>query len=414
MNTKTDYEVHTFANGIRWVHKEIKHTAMVHCGIMLDIGSRDEKSHEQGLVHFWEHMAFKGTTTKKSHYILHRIDALGGELNAYTTKEKICFHATLLAKYFPRAIQLLVDIVFNSTFPPKEIEKERQVILEEMGMYEDNPEESIMDDFDSLVYANCAMGYNILGTRDSVKSFEQAHFTEFIRQNIDTSRIVLSTVGNIKSSKAHPVAEKYLASVARISNTQHRHIYTNENIKNKIIEKPIQQAHCMIGANAYNIQSNNKVAFYLLTNILGGHAMNTKLNLMLREKHGLVYHVDAHYTPYTDTGLFNIYFGTEKKHVSKCITLIMYELENFKNILLPHKKLKMYKEQLKGQLAVAEENYNGMMLAMAKNTLDLGYMESMKNIFKKIDDIAPEQIMQISREIFSHDKLYRLDYLPNK
>lgn len=341
-----DYNLHTFPNGIRWVHKQIKNTKVVHCGIMFDIGSRDERENELGLAHFWEHMAFKGTKTKDFNYIINRIDNLGGELNAYTTKEKICFHATLLVKHFEKAIDLLIDIAFNSTFPEKEINKERQVILEEMSMYEDDPEDAIQDDFEGIIFENSSMGNNILGTKKSVLGFSQTDFLGFISANIATNRTIISTVGGVSSNNTQKIIEKYILNLPSRSAIQKRDVISEIKPSLKTIQKPINQAHCMIGRQTYSLRNENRLPFFMLTNMLGGQAMNSKLNVSLRENHGLVYSVDAQYSPYIDTGMFTVYFGCEKKNIEKSFDLVKIEFEKLCSKQISKQKLLVIKKSI--------------------------------------------------------------------
>ncbi len=223
--TMEAYHTHTFDNGIRVIHKEVQHTSIAHCGFILDIGSRNEKPHQQGLAHFWEHMVFKGTQRRKAFHILNRLEAVGGELNAYTTKEKICFYASLLDHHYEKAVELLTDITFNSVFPEKQIEIEKGVILEEMAMYQDAPEDAIQDEFDSLVFKNHALGYNILGTSSSVAGFRKADFEQFIRENLNTERIIFSSVGNLPFKKVLRLAEKYMQAFPHCSSLPTRPIF---------------------------------------------------------------------------------------------------------------------------------------------------------------------------------------------
>ena len=219
----TEYQIHTFSNGIRWVHKPVTNTQIAHCGFILDIGSRDESPHQMGLAHFWEHMAFKGTKKRRAFHIINRLENIGGELNAYTTKEKICFYASVLDKHFERAVDLLSDITFQSIFPEKQIEREKGVILEEMSMYLDSPEDAIQDEFDALIFGeNHPLGYNILGTQESVEGFKKADFEQFLVENMNTDRIIFSTVGNISYKKAFKIVEKYLKDIPTITAKHYR------------------------------------------------------------------------------------------------------------------------------------------------------------------------------------------------
>jgi predicted Zn-dependent peptidase len=413
VDLQREFFLHTFPNGIRWIHKQVSTTKLAHCGIMLDIGSRDEKPEEIGLAHFWEHMAFKGTEHHNSRYILNRIDNLGGELNAYTTKEKICFHSSLLGIHFEKAIELLVDITFFSTFPHKEIEKEKQVILEEMAMYADSPEDAIQDDFDALVFEGNSLGNNILGTKQSVSSFTQTDFKKFISSNINTEKLIISTVSAHDTKSAFKLIEKYCKEIPRHSNQNIRSKPVFQKPKISNIIKPITQAHCMLGIPTFSIVDEKRLLFFMLTNYLGGSAMNARLNLALREKYGFVYTVDAQYSPFTDTGVFSIYFGTEKKHIKKAYSLVWAELKKLKDNALTISQLKVVKEQFKGQLAMSEENNNGLMLLMAKSMLDLGRVESLDSIFQKIDAITPIEFQSVA-QIFKEEDFYQLNFIPEK
>ena len=409
-----DCHIHTFANGIRWVHKEVKHTKVAHCGMMVDIGSRDERPEELGIAHFWEHMAFKGTKTKNSAYILNRIDKLGGELNAYTTKEKICFHSSLLSRHFEKAVELLSDITFNSVFPEKEIEKEKQVILEEMSMYEDNPEDAIQDQFDDHIFHGNPLGNNILGTRESVSGFKQEDFYDFINANMSTDRMVFSTVGNLSVVKAERIIKRYFEEIPvkkAFLNRSNNHFKSK---KHEIVKKAISQAHVMIGRPAYSLHHPDRLIFFMICNLLGGPAMNARLNLAVREKYGLAYTIDSQYSPYTDTGLFSIYFGTEKKYIDKTTKLVLQELRKLRDLKLNSGQLRSTKEQLKGQLAMSEENNNGFMLMMAKSMLDLGMVESLESIFTRIDNITAEDIQRVASEMFNEEQLNYLIFEPEK
>ncbi|MDX5444072.1 MAG: insulinase family protein, partial [Hymenobacteraceae bacterium] len=325
-----DYDIHTLPNGIRILHKQVTHTKIAHSGFTLDIGSRDEQPDQQGLAHFWEHMAFKGTQKRKSFHILNRLESVGGELNAFTTKEKLCFYSSVLDAHFEKSFDLLTDITFNSTFPSKEIEKERGVILEEMAMYLDTPEEAIVDEFDAVVFKNHPLGNNILGTRESVSSFTKQDFIQFIDQNLETDRIVFSSVSNLPFKKVVKLAEKYLSDIPTIKRERHREPFTLYQPEKVVVEKPISQAHCVIGCPAYSLNDDRRIPFFMLVNLLGGPGMNSRLNLAVREKHGLVYTIDANYGNYTDTGMFGIYFGTEKQQLKRTTSLVLKELKKLR------------------------------------------------------------------------------------
>jgi len=407
-----DHEISTLPNGIRVIHKEVSNTKIAHCGFMLDIGSRDESLENQGIAHFWEHMAFKGTKKRKAFHILNRIDAVGGELNAYTTKEKIAFYASVLDSYFEKAIELLTDITFDSIFPEKQIDKERKVILEEMAMYYDAPEDAIQDEFDTVVFKDHPLGRNILGTAESVRSFHRDDFRNFIRQHINTERIVFCSVGNMPFSKVLKLAKKYLGDIPHLSGSTTRTNFTDYKAYTTEVRRPLTQSHCAIGRDAYCNDSDKKLPFFMLTNILGGPAMNSRLNLALREKHGFVYSIDASYQSYNDTGLFGIFFATEPGQLKRSIRLVKSELKRLKQQTLGSIQLKTAKEQLMGQLAMAEENNVSLMLMMGKSILDLDRIDSLDYIFDKIRNTSAAELRDLANEMFDEDQLSQLTFLP--
>lgn len=406
------YELIELPNGIRIVHKEVNHTKIAHVGLMLDIGSRDEKLEEQGLAHFLEHMVFKGTKKRNSYHILNRLESLGGELNAYTTKEKICFYASLLDSHIEKAVELLVDITFNSTFPEKQLEKERMVILEEMAMYRDTPEDSIQDDFDEQLFPNHQLGKNILGTIDTVKSFSREDFSQFLERNLNTERIVLSSIGNYPAKKIKKLAEKYLREIPHKNHTPERRWFESYTPSHREIRKGISQSHFAMGMPSLSIKDKNRIPFFFLVNLLGGPSMNSRLNLNLREKHGLVYGVDASYAPYLDTGSFAIYFATDPKNLNKSKKIILKEIENLKKVALTSTQLQKAKNQIKGQMALSEENKNAIMLMMAKSQLDLNKVPDINEVFKKIDAITSQQLQEMAENYLPADQMSSLAYLP--
>lgn len=407
-----DFQILTLSNGIRLVHKQVTNTRIVHCGFILDVGSRDEKSEEQGLAHFWEHMAFKGTRKRKAFHIINRLESVGGELNAYTAKEKICFYASVLNNFFDKAFELLTDITFDSVFPENQIEKERKVILEEMSLYYDSPEDAIQDEFDNLVFKDHPLGKNILGTADSIKSFNREDFKNFIQRNLNTDRLVFASVGNVTFKKVIRLARKYLDHKPSVKADKIRIRFNNYIPRKKIIRRNLTQAQCAIGNTAYELDHKNRLPFFMLVNILGGSGMNSRLNLALREKYGFVYSIDATYSPYTDTGLFGIFFGTEPDQLDKSIKIVLKELKRMKEIPLGTMQLHRAKEQLMGQMAMAEENNTSLMLVMGKSLLDLNKIEPLDEVFEKIKRIKSSDLQDIANEIFQEKQLSVLKFLP--
>ncbi|MCE7994492.1 MAG: insulinase family protein [Roseivirga sp.] len=407
-----DYNLFTLPNGIRVVHKEVSNTKIVHCGFILDIGSRDEREEQLGIAHFWEHMAFKGTNKRKAFHILNKLDSVGGELNAYTTKEKICFYASALDKHMESAFELLQDITFDSIFPEKQIEKERGVILEEMAMYHDSPEDAIQDEFDRVVFKDHPLGKNILGTQSSVRSFHRQDFKDFLKANLNTERVVFACVGNVPLKKIQRLADKYFKPIPHYNAEKKRISFENYTPYSEINRRNITQAHCAIGTTAYELSNKNRLPFFMLMNILGGPGMNSRLNLALREKYGFVYNVEASYHPFSDTGLFSIFFGTEPGQVERSRKLVLKELKRLRERPLGSLQLHMAKEQMIGQLAMAEENNTSLMLMMGKSILDLEKIDDLENIFKRIRNISASQLQEIANERLLESQLSHLTFLP--
>ena len=379
---------------------------------MFDIGSRDELPDEVGLAHLWEHMAFKGTERRSAYQVLTYLDALGGELNAFTTKEKICFHASVLNVHLEKAIDILCDISFHSVFPEKELVKEKKVVLEEISMYLDTPDDAIQDEFEIQLFENHPMGNNILGTIQSIPEFSRESFYRFIERNMATDKVVFATTGDFSAETAFSLVEKRIGSLPKKVSGQKRIAVNELNVKNIKVEKPIQQAHCIIGGRALSLHHPEKYKLMLLNNILGGPASNSLLYLSLREKHGFVYSVESNYHAFTDTGAFQVYFATEKKQLNKCLDLISKEIMKLDELLSNTKKLDAYKQQIKGQLAVAEENNQAYLLMMARSILDLDKIEDLDQVFEDIDIANAEQLIALRKEFLNPDNLSSLVFLP--
>ncbi|WP_331968159.1 pitrilysin family protein [Ohtaekwangia sp.] len=407
-----DCTVFTLSNGLRVVHRRVTTSAIVHCGLVLDIGSRDETLVNQGIAHFWEHMAFKGTRKRKTLDIISSLDSVGGELNAYTDKEKIAFYASVRKEYFERAVDLLSDITFYSIFPEKELEKERGVILEEMAMYLDSPDESLQDEFESIVYKNHPMGMNILGREETINGFQKKDFTTFFKEHINTRKIVFSIVGDVSRDEAERLAKKYLENFKTHQLNGKRRKFSSYKPEYQVLERIVKQAKCAIGGEAYPIRHADRIPLYLLVNILGGPGMNSRLNLSLRERYGLVYSVDAHYIPYSDTGMFAVFFGTEPKQLDKCINLVKKELNRFCDKPLSKSQLAAAKEQIKGQLAMSEENNLSLMLMMGRSVLLYNRVPELEEVFDTIDATDALRLQQVAQDIFDERRLSYLTMVP--
>lgn len=409
-----DYEIYTLNNGIRVVHNKITTTKIVHCGLMLDIGSRDETSKNQGIAHFWEHMAFKGTRKRNAFHILNRLDSLGGELNAFTDKEKILFYSSIRDEYFERAVELLADITFHSIFPSNQIDKERHVILEEMSMYYDDPEDSLQDEFDNVIFNGHPLGMNILGSEKTVRNFKRKDFQQFVKEHLDTRKIIFTCVGNVSMDQVVKLAEKYLGPVPRVVSRKVRKNFSGYTPKKVVLNRDVKQARCAIGRTSYKLSDQKRGTFYMLTNILGGGGMNSRLNMALREKHGFVYSIGAQFVPFTDTGLFLISFGTEPGQMKKSIDLVKKELKKMRDQPMGIKQLAAAKEQLLGQIAMAEESNISFMIMMARNLLDLGKVTRLEEMFDRVKNTTALRLQELSNEMFDEAKLSYLIMEPNK
>jgi predicted Zn-dependent peptidase len=403
-----DHKIHTLSNGIRVVHNRVTTSKIVHVGIMLDVGSRDETLENQGIAHFWEHMAFKGTRKRNSFHIINRLEVVGGELNAFTDKEEICFFAAVRDTYFERALELLTDITVNPVFPKNQLERERKVILEEMSMYYDDPDGALQDEFDALLFPRHSMGMNILGREETVRAFSRRDFQDFIGENIDTRRVIVSCVGNIPWEKVVELAERHLGKVrARKSKTK-RNSFKNYRAHDKAIQRQVTQGRCAIGRTAFGIHDNRRGLFYFLNNVLGGPGMNSRLNLSLREKRGIVYSVGSQYVPFSDTGIFSVMFGTEPSQMPKAIELVKQELKKMGDTRMGERQLSTAKEQFMGQVAMSEENNSSFMMMMARSLLDLGQVPSLDDLFNVVKQASAEQVRQLAEEMFDERKLSTL------
>jgi predicted Zn-dependent peptidase len=407
-------EIVTLSNGIRIVHHRVANTKIVHCGMMLDIGSRDENPSNQGIAHFWEHMAFKGTRKRKAFHIVNRLESLGGELNAFTDKEKILFYASLREDYYERAVELLTDITFESIFPQNQIDLERNVILEEMSMYLDDPDDSLNDEFDSVVFGNHPLGMNILGTEKTVNSFKRRDFRKFVKAHLDTRRVVFASVGNISVTKAVKIAERYLGKIPRFISRKKRKPFAGYKPREVVVKRDTKQSRVAIGRTAYKLGDDRRSGFYMLTNILGGSGLNSRLNVALREKRGYVYSIGAQYVPYTDVGLFAISFGTEPSQMKKSLELVDLELRKLRDDKMGVKQLAAAKEQIMGNIAIAEENNLNFMMTVARSVLDTGEITPLDELFERIRNTTGQKLQQLAHEMFVDEKMSFLLMEPKK
>lgn len=406
---ETDFLTHTLKNGIRIIH-QITDSPVGHLGILINAGSRDEEEDEHGLAHFIEHSVFKGTNKRKSFHVLSRIEGVGGELNAYTTKEDTVLYATFLSEYYERSAELLSDILFNSIYPEKEINREKEVIVEEINSYLDTPSELIFDEFDELIFDGHPIARNILGTKEKLRSFNRDKIFRFIANNYHTDQMVISSVGNIDFASLLKMLEKYFGQVEAGHKETKRQKFLNYVPQNKIITKDTYQAHCVIGGLAFDAQHTSRIIMILLNNILGGNALNSRLNLALRERRGMAYNVESSYTAYSDTGLFNVYFGTEKENLNKALNLVNKEFALLRTKKLGTVQLSQAKKQLIGQIAISTESREDMMLSIGKSYLLYNKVEPLRIVAKKIEEITAEEILEVANIILDKNKMSTLIY----
>jgi predicted Zn-dependent peptidase len=408
-----DYQVHTLPNGIRILFKHAPST-ITHCCFMVNAGSRDEPEGQEGLAHFIEHLLFKETKRRNTSQILNRLELVGADLNAYTTKEYTCVHASLLNPHLERTIDLFEDILFHSTFPEEEQEKERGVVLDEIASYIDQPEEAIQDDFEALLFPGHPIGQNILGTPESVAKLNSHDINEFIAANYNTSEMIFAVFGNYDFNRVVKLAEKYFAQVPANASGKHR-IKPEKNIfSNNIFTRPISQTHCIIGNQAYPSPHPNKNGLLLLNNLLGGIGMSSRLNLEIREKYGIAYTIESNYTALSDTGVFSVYFGTDSEKAEKAAKLVHKELKKLREQKLGTLQLHQAKQKFIGQIALAEENRMGLVLSIAKNVLDFNYADTLQDVFDKINAVTAAQLLEISNEIFDNSRLLTLLFKPKE
>lgn len=395
------------SNGIRVVYLHTT-SQVAHLGIAFLAGSRYESENEVGLAHFLEHSIFKGTTRRKSFHILSRLDAVGGEINAYTTKEEICVYSSFLKTHLNRASDLIADIALNSNFPEREIEREKEIILDEFNSYLDTPSEKIFDDFEALLFPNHPLGNNILGTPETVQSFKQVDLRGYVNRFFFAENAVISFVGDIPFAKVLKQLEKDFSNLPSGLSIPKASQFSN--YKRFILrkEEANYQAHVVLGGLAPSHNDESRRVMTLLINILGGPAMNSRLNLSVREKYGYSYSVDASYSSFADLGYWSIYFGTDQKYVEKTLKVVHAELKKIRENALTSNQLKQAKEQLKGHIALSLDNNSGLMQGLAKSMLLFNQIDSIQDIYASIDKITTVDLKQIAEQYFQEEQISTL------
>ncbi len=385
---------------------------VAHCGLLIAAGSRDEEEDEHGLAHFLEHCFFKGTKTRKNHHILSRLDAVGGELNAFTAKEETWIHASMLKEHYERAIELIADITFHPSFPAEEIEKEKEVIIDELNSYFDSPSEMIFEEFDQQLFGNHAIGRSILGTKESINSVKRSTLERFRKRNLTAEQLVFSSAGNISVEKLQALLETYLGKEKLAPFTQKRSKPTLKAGKKIFVEKDIHQVNYLVGGKAYAYPHKLRPALTLLTNVLGGPALNNKLSMVIREKYGLAYHVECTYAPFTDCGIFSLYLGTDKENLKKATDLAEKTLSYYKDNKMSSRQLHEAKKQIIGQMALAQDSGSALMFNLGKSLYLFNRIDTMKEVFHKLEEITVEQIQQAAIDTFNFEKMNVLAYVP--
>ena len=417
------YNTYTLDNGLRIIHLP-SDSKVVYCGYQINAGTRNEEPGEEGLAHFCEHVTFKGTERRKAWHILNCLESVGGDLNAYTNKEGTVYYSAILKEHIARAADLLTDIVFHSVYPQAEIDKEVEVICDEIESYNDSPAELIYDEFENIIFKGSPLGHNILGTAEQVRSFKTEDALRFTRKLYRPDNAIFFAYGDIDFKKLVRLLKKsFLSEERRVKsekinspeaqaqfNIQHSTFNTQHSFEGQtiVMQKNTHQAHVMIGTRAYDVNDSRRMPLYLLNNMLGGPGMNAKLNLALREHNGLVYTVESTMVAYGDTGIWSIYFGCDEHDVKRCLRLVRKELDKFMQKPLSEAQLKAAKKQIKGQIGVACDNRENFALDFGKSFLHYGWEKNVDRLYEQVDEITAEQIQAVAQELFDKDRLTTL------
>ena len=404
-----EYLTHTLPNGLRMVHLPIQ-TPVSYCGYAINAGTRDEGTHERGLAHFVEHMLFKGTEHRKAWHILNRMETVGGELNAYTTKEETFLYSVFMAKDFERAFELLTDLAFHANFPEAEIEKEVEVILDEIESYKDSPSELIFDEFESLLFARHPLGRMILGDKRALRTFTGESGRSFTQRFYAPSNMLFFSMGSNAFEDIVRMGEQLLAGIDFPMAERKRKAPKLQEAKSVTKHKDTHQAHVLIGGQAYTLFEAKRVPLFLLNNLLGGPGMNSLLNVSLRERNGLVYNVESNVTHYTDCGMATIYFGCAPKNQERAMNLVHQQLDTLRNTALTSARLNQAKNQAIGQLGVANDNHENLFLGLGKSFLHYNHYDSMAQVVERIRKITSEDILDVANEVYAPTHLSTLIY----
>ena len=408
------YNTYTLDNGLRIIHLP-SDSKVVYCGYQINAGTRNEEPGEEGLAHFCEHVTFKGTERRKAWHILNCLESVGGDLNAYTNKEGTVYYSAILKEHIARAVDLLSDIVFHSVYPQAEIDKEVEVICDEIESYNDSPAELIYDEFENILFKGSPLGHNILGTAEQVRAFKTEDALRFTQKLYRPDNAIFFAYGDIDFKKLVRLLQRALADDESVVNLAEEKLPKNypsvgDGIAGQtiVMQKNTHQAHVMIGTWAYDVNDDRRMPLYLLNNMLGGPGMNAKLNLALREHNGLVYTVESTMVSYGDTGTWSIYFGCDEHDVKRCLRLVRKELDKFMQKPLSDAQLKAAKKQIKGQIGVACDNRENFALDFGKSFLHYGWEKNVDRLYEQVDEITAAQIQAVAQELFDKDRLTTL------
>lgn len=396
-------------NGIKLLHRH-RAGEVAHLALMVNAGMRDERPDENGLAHFIEHLVFKGTKRRKAYHILSCLENVGGELNAYTTKEETCIHASFLKEHLGKAMDLFADVIFNSTFPENEMEKEKEVILDEINSYRDTPADEIFDEFENLLYKGHQLGRNILGTIDLVSGYSRGDIVRFHKSHYAPDRMILACIGDISFEDFKRMAEKYFADCEGDAVPFERVPFTPLPAKTQIEERTSHLTHVVIGGLAYPYNDDRKLKLILLNNILGGPGMNTRLNLNIREKYGFAYTIESQYNAYSDTGNYTIYMGVDPHSQDKSIELVFKELNKLMTQKLGTLQLSNAKKQLIGQVALSNESGMNDLLGMIRAGFFEEHIETLPETITKLEKITAAELLDVANEVFQRNDASLLVY----
>lgn len=395
-----EFHTYTLPNGIRGIHRQVRGN-VAHCALVVGAGTRDELKTEYGLAHFAEHAFFKGTARRRAYQVNCRLENLGGELNAYTTKEDTTLHATVLRSDFAKAAELLADVAFRSTFPERELEREREVIFDEINTYKDSPADRIYDDFEEMLFAGSELGHNILGSKAALNRYRTEHIHAFVRRTHTTDQMVFSSIGNITPQRIEAIAARYFAEMPATARSFGRAKPAPVAPFERSVVRHTHQSHCIIGARAYGILDPKRLPLALLVNILGGPSANSMLNVTVREKHGLSYSIEGSYTPYGDAGIVAIYFSSDHDNCDRCLELVRGQIDRLRTEQLSARRLALAKKQFIAQLAISMESNEGYMLGAGKSFLVHSQVDTMEEVYRKVHALKAEELSEVANELFT-------------